>query len=160
VPAVRSMPTRCMAYLVTHRICITETGMKTMLSRLTVLLALSSAAAPAAEPLDGTRPLSCIAATARDCLPAQSECKLMRPDKNQAPIIGIDFAKKEVRSPFRTALLHVTHTTITSEALVLQGTDLLFAWSALIKKNDGTLTIAITDREGAYVVFGSCKALK
>ncbi len=60
-----------------------------------------------------------------------------------------------MRSPFRTALLQVTHTTVTSESLILQGADLLFAWSALIKKHSGLLTIAITDREGAYVVFGT-----
>lgn len=134
--------------------------MSTFLPRLTVLLTLTSACALAAEPIDGSKPLSCAAATGRDCLPNASECKLMVPEKNQAPVIAIDFEKKEVRSPFRTALMQVTHTTVTSESLILQGADLLFAWSALIKKKSGALTIAITDREGAYVIFGTCKPAK
>jgi hypothetical protein len=69
----------------------------------------------------------------------------------------IDFAKKEVRSPFRTAVLKVAHTTTNSESLVLQGADLLFAWSAVINKTTGALTVSIADRKGAYVVFGQCK---
>lgn len=138
--------------------------MKTSIRRWTVLLAWMStgalSSAWAAELIDGTQPLSCTAITGRDCLPSHSDCQLMQPEKNQAPVIAIDFAKKEVRSPFRTALLNVTHTTVTSESLVLQGADLLFAWSALIKKKGGALTIAITDREGAYVIFGTCKPAK
>lgn len=134
--------------------------MRTHLQRWAMLFALaSSGQLGAAEPIDGTKPLSCIAATGRDCLPTDSSCKLLQPEKNQAPVISIDFAGKEVRSPFRTARLQVTHTTVTSESLVLQGADLLFAWSALIKKRNGALTIAITDREGADVIFGSCKPL-
>lgn len=138
--------------------------MKTPISRWTVLLALVSTGAYsciwAAEAVDGTKPLACAAVTGRDCLPDDSECQLMVPEKNQPPLIAIDFARKEVRSPFRNALLNVTHTTVTSESLILQGADSLFAWSALIKKKSGALTIAITDREGAYVVFGSCKPVK
>ncbi len=121
------------------------------------LLVLWSACAFAAEPIDGSRPLSCAVTTGRDCLPSQSECTLLSPEKYQVPVIDIDFAKQEVRSPFRTALLHVTHSTVNSESLVLQGADLLFAWSALIKKKTGALTIAVTDREGAYVIFGTCR---
>jgi hypothetical protein len=97
-------------------------------------------------------------ANGHDCLPSQSECKLLAPEKYKTPIIDIDFAKKEVRTPFRTALLTVTHSHVTSESLVLQGADLLFAWTALIKKKTGDITIAITDREGAYVIFGHCRA--
>ena len=131
--------------------------MRTTLSRALALFALTIAAAGAAEPIDGSQPLSCLVTTGRDCLPADSGCKLLQPERGKPPVIDIDFNKKEVRSPFRTALLHVTHSTVTSESLILQGADLLFAWSALIKKRSGDLTIAITDREGAYVVFGACK---
>lgn len=119
---------------------------------------LSSATVSTAAPVDGSQPLSCLVSAGRDCLPTDSACQLLQPEKGQPPIIGIDFAKKEVRSPFRTALLQVTHSTVTSESLILQGADLLFAWSALIKKRTGALTIAIADREGAYVVFGTCKS--
>jgi len=124
---------------------------------ISMLLMLSSVVAGAAEPIDGTKPLSCSVPSGHDCLPGQSECKPLTTDKYKTPVLDIDFARKEVRSPFRTALLTVTHTNVTSESLVLQGADLLFAWTALIKKKSGTITIAVTDREGAYVIFGSCR---
>jgi hypothetical protein len=121
-----------------------------------IILALAAGTA-AADPVDGTAPLVCSADRGHDCLPARRDCDLLQPQKDKLPVFHIDFVGKQVRSPFRTALLHVTHTTATSESLILQGTDLLFAWSALIKKKDGALTIAISDREGAYIVFGNCK---
>jgi hypothetical protein len=125
-----------------------------------LMFTFTSAAATAADTIDGSQPLSCAVTSGRDCLPTQSDCKLLSPERNQAPVVNIDFAKKEVRSPFRTALLQVTHTRVTSESLVLQGADLLFAWSALIKMKSGALTIAVTDREGAYVIFGTCRPAK
>lgn len=125
---------------------------------ISVALLVSSSVAGAAEPIDGSQPLACAVANGHDCLPAQSECKLLTPEKYKTPVVDVDFARKQVRSPFRTALLTVTHTNVTSESLVLQGADLLFAWTALIKKKSGDITIAITDREGAYVIFGNCRA--
>lgn len=129
-----------------------------MRSLIYVALVLSSGVV-AAEPVDGSQPLACAVASGHDCLPSQSDCKLLSPEKYKTPIIDVDFAKKEVRSPFRTALLKVTHSNVTSESLILQGADLLFAWTALIKKKSGDITIAITDREGAYVIFGSCRSV-
>jgi len=69
----------------------------------------------------------------------------------------IDAAKKQVRSPFRTAMLAILYTTTNRESLVLQGADLQFAWSAVINQTTGALTVTVADRKGAYVVFGQCK---
>ncbi len=111
----------------------------------------------ASAQLDGSVPLECTAETGHDCMPLATGCKPLQPESNKPPVFGIDFAKKQVRSPFRTALLSVDHTTTNDESLVLQGADLLFAWSALINKSTGALTVSIADRKGAYVVFGRCK---
>jgi hypothetical protein len=42
-------------------------------------------------------------------------------------------------------------------SLVMQGTASEMTWTATIHRTTGRLTMAITDREGAYVVFGQCK---
>jgi hypothetical protein len=63
----------------------------------------------------------------------------------------------EIRSPFRTTVLTVTHTTDNSESLVLQGADLLLAWSALINKSTGALTVSNADQQGSYVVFAAAR---
>jgi hypothetical protein len=101
----------------------------------------------AAADFDGSTPLTCTVTQSLDCHRT-----------NTAPTVGIDFAKKQVRSPYRKALLAVQHTTINTDALVLQGNDLFLAWSALVDKKTGALTISVADSEGAYVYFGMCQA--
>ena len=120
-----------------------------------------SAAAASAETIDGTAPLECTAERGHDCLPTKEACSKLERESKVAPVLRIDFAKGEVRSPFRTELLRVTHSTSTAEALILQGGEERgFAWSALVKKKTGAFTVSIADREGAYVVFGTCKVAR
>jgi hypothetical protein len=118
-------------------------------------LVLSAASSPSV--FDGSRPLMCRAERGHDCLPGSHDCRTIQPQPDKPAYFHIDFAKKEVRSPFRTAVLTVSHSTDNSESLVLQGADLLLAWSALINKSTGSLTVSIADRQGSYVVFASCK---
>jgi hypothetical protein len=40
---------------------------------------------------------------------------------------------------------------------VLQGAELTAASSAMIDRKTGALTVALADKQGAYVVFGQCK---
>ncbi len=127
--------------------------------RLFVLtLAMSMTTAALAETFDGSVPLECTATGGHDCLPGKEQCEPLRPEGGQKPVLGVDVANKTIRSPYRTALLPIHHTTNNRESLVLQGTDLQFAWSALINRTSGAMTIAIGDRKGAYVVFAQCTA--
>ena len=119
---------------------------------------MCSAAAASAGGIDGTAPLECTAERGHDCLPTKESCGPIERESKQAPVLRIDFAKGEIHSPFRTDALRVTHSKSTPESLILQGgEDRGFAWSALIKKKNGAFTVSIADREGAYVVFGTCK---
>ncbi len=127
------------------------------LQTASVLLAMSFATAVAAADFDGTVPLTCTAERGHDCLPTQTACGRLKPETDIAPVFGVDFARKEVRSPYRTALLKASHTTTNKDSIVLQGADLQFAWSALIDRKTGALTVSIADSQGAYVVFGQCK---
>jgi hypothetical protein len=120
-------------------------------------IALLTSATAVAQQFDGSVPLECMVQSGYDCLPGKDSCGPLKPETKITPVYAIDFANKQVRSPFRTKLLTVAHTTTNTESLVLQGADLLFAWSALIHKKTGILKVAIADREGAYVVFGQCK---
>jgi hypothetical protein len=122
-----------------------------------VALALVLGAASSSSLFDGSRPLSCRADLGHDCLPDAHDCRTIQPQPDKPAFFHIDFAKKEIRSPFRTAVLTVAHTTDNSESLILQGADQLLAWSALINKSTGALTVSIADRQGSYVVFARCK---
>lgn len=127
---------------------------------VSMLLASLASSAALAGPFDGSEPLECLADNGYDCLPGKDNCGPLQPVTKKEPLFRIDFANKLVRSPFRTQLLKVAHTTTNNEALVLQGADLLFAWSALIHKQSGVIKIAVADSQGAYVVFGKCHAVE
>jgi hypothetical protein len=129
----------------------------TALRFIAIMLTMSLTTVAAASEFDGSVPLQCTADKGHDCLPGENECTRLKPQTDIAPIFGIDVAKKEIRSPFRTALLPILYTTTNQESVVLQGADLQFAWSALINKTTGALTVTIADRKGAYVAFGQCK---
>lgn len=129
--------------------------------RCLAFIAMFWSAVASAESVDGTAPLECAAERGHDCLPDKTTCSPLKSESKTEPVLRIDFAKGEVRSPFRTELLKVTHSTDTKESLILQGGEERgFAWSALVKKKTGAFTVSIADREGAYVVFGSCKVAK
>ena len=121
------------------------------------LLTMSMATVAAAGDFDGSVPLTCTAVKGHDCLPTEEACSRLKPETNIEPIYSIDFAKKEVRSPFRTSLLKVVHSTTNKDSIVLQGAEGTGAWSALIDRKTGALTVALGDAKGAYVVFGQCK---
>jgi len=110
-----------------------------------------------AEEFDGSQPLECTAKSGRDCLSTKSSCGPLKQESKTAPVVQIDVANKQVHSPYRTALLPIMYTTTTEYSLILQGAVLNFGWSATVNKKTGDMTIAIADRQGAYVIFGQCK---
>jgi len=128
-----------------------------LLHTASLFLAMSLSAVAVAGDFDGAVPLICTVDKAHDCLPTKSSCDRLKPEGDKLPVFAIDFAKKEVRSPFRTALLTGLRTTTNNDSLVIQGGDLLVAWSALVDRKTGVLTISVADSKGAYVGFGQCK---
>ena len=123
-----------------------------------IILAMSLTTTLAfAEDFDGSQPLECTAKSGRDCLPTKSSCGPLNHESSRAPIYGIDVANKQVHSPYRTALMPILYNNTNQDSLVLQGADLGFAWSAIVNRKTGAITISVADKQGAYVVFGQCK---
>lgn len=124
------------------------------------VLGMGLVTASARADFDGSVALACVAAQAYDCLPEEEQCRRFSPGAGKPAVFEIDFGANEVHSPFRAAALQVLQLANNGEALVLQGVDLQFAWSALIKRTTGAFTISVADREGAYVAFGKCTPAK
>ncbi len=122
-----------------------------------ILLALSFSTAAVAQGLDGSVPLSCTVTSGFDCLPGMASCGPIKRETDIEPVYGIDIANMQVRSPFRTALLTIAHSTMSDTAIVLQGAESKTAWSGLIRRATGEITITVADTKGAYVAFGQCK---
>ena len=116
---------------------------------------INSAVAGAAG-LDGTTALKCTGLEGYSCEPGKA-CNKVKPESNTPPVVTIDPANKTVKTPYRTDLLPIANSAVNSEQLQFQGTDLKFAWSTIINRNTGKLTLTVADRMGAYVIFGECK---
>lgn len=119
-------------------------------------IALLSTTAPAAEDFDGSRPMACLPSQGHDCLPTEKTCKPLLPERGKDLRMHFDVAHRSVRTPYRNETLPIQSLGANTESLVMQGTTLQLVWSATIHRRTGRLTVAIADREGAYVIFGQC----
>lgn len=111
----------------------------------------------AAADFDGSAPLACLGLAGHDCTPDKAQCGKLKGDPNVKPELRVDVAAKTVKSPYRTDLLPIGNTVVNDEQLQLQGTSEKFAWSAIVNRKTGKITLTIADRTGAYVIFGQCK---
>ena len=116
---------------------------------------LISSVAGAAD-LDGSAPLTCTGLAGYSCDPAKA-CSKVKPESNAPPVVTIDPTNKTVKTPYRTDLLPIANSATNNEQLQLQGTAEKFAWSAIVNRQTGKVTVTIADRVGAYVIFGQCK---
>lgn len=95
-----------------------------------------------AADFDGSEPLTCLV----------RNCKL-----SAGCVMTIDPPNKTVKTPYRTELLPIANSALNNEQLQIQGTAEKFAWSAVVNRQTGKVTITIAHRVGASVLFGQCK---
>jgi hypothetical protein len=114
---------------------------------------LGSATLSAAD-FDGSKPLLCATVDAHDC-DAGEICLRALPAALGAPqFVRIDFAKKTVTGPQRTTPIRFMETG--ESQILLQGTELGFAWTIVLDRMDGAMAVTLVNREDALVLFGAC----
>lgn len=124
---------------------------------LLAVAALVSTAVLAAEDFNGSRPMDCEPTAGHDCTPAEPTCKPLKPQPGKPLTLHFDVANMSLDTPYRDDTLPIQSFGFNKASLVMQGTSLELVWSATIHRTTGRLTVAIADREGAYVAFGHCK---
>jgi hypothetical protein len=129
----------------------------TKLCLVTIGVLAAAAALGSDEPFNGTKPMDCQPLTGHDCLPTEQSCKPLKPEPGKNLNLHIDVDKMMMKTPYRNDALPILSFSFNSKSLVLQGTSLELVWSATVHRTTGRLTLAIADREGAYVGFGPCK---
>lgn len=128
------------------------------LARVAALsIGLTCSAAALAADFDGSVPLTCTPSAGHDCVPGSEQCSKLKRESKGPVEVRVDFANKTIKTPYRTNLLPIQNSATNDEQLVMQGTDLKFAWSAIVNRKTGAITISVADRVGAYVIFGQCK---
>lgn len=131
--------------------------MRTMLQFFcTALAAAFASSAPGAD-FDGSKRLICAPVQAMDCAIGQ-DCVTGLPDEIGAPpFMRIDFDKKTVSGSQRASPVRFMDKT--DKQLLLQGTELGYAWTIAVDQSNGKMIVTLVDREGAFVFSGSCTPL-
>jgi hypothetical protein len=124
--------------------------------RLTLGIGLVFSATVGAADFNGSAPLKCTPVAAYSCEPGKA-CSRVKPESDPPRVMTIDVTNKTVEAPYRTELLPIANSVLNNEQLQLQGTADKFAWSAIVRRETGKVTITISDRLGAYVIFGQCE---
>jgi hypothetical protein len=120
-----------------------------------VALALGSTAM--AGDFDGSRLLICAPVEAMACHTGEG-CEAGIPDDVGAPaFMRVDFARKVIVGPKRTSPIRSMDKD--DKQILLQGTELGLAWSMALNSADGKMVLTLNNREGAFVLFGSCTPL-
>jgi hypothetical protein len=108
----------------------------------------------AAADFDGSKTLICATIEAQDCDVGEG-CKQGLPDSVGAPrFMRIDFAKKVVVGPKRTTPIVSLHKS--ERQLLMQGTELGYAWTIALDSEDGSLNATLVNGDGVVVLFGDC----
>jgi hypothetical protein len=129
-------------------------NMKTSASML-VLGALVSAGSALGADFDGSKSLLCAPSEVLDCTSGDDKCWSASPRKAGAPsFLRIDFAKKTVSGTHLSS--RILHVDKSAEQVLLQGVELDMGWTIVIDIASGELSVTLTDRGGAFVMFGAC----
>jgi hypothetical protein len=120
-----------------------------------VLICLSLLTVPAvAADFDGSKLLLCATQAALDCSRGD-DCASGLPEEIGAPtFMRIDLAKKAVIGPYTTTNILLQDKS--DKQLLLQGREAGFGWTIVVDQASGELTVTLTNRSGAYVLYGAC----
>jgi hypothetical protein len=103
---------------------------------------------------DGSRALICATVDAHECDPGEV-CLRGLPDDVGAPrFLRVDFTAKTIAGPKRTTQIRYLDTS--ADQVLMQGTELGYAWTIALDKTDGSMSMTFVNREDTFVVFGYC----
>ena len=109
-----------------------------------------------AADFDGSKRLICATIEAMDCA-SGAECHKGRPAAIGAPaFMRIDFEGKTIAGATRSTPILFIEKSEKSGQVLLQGNEIGYGWTLALDTSDGTMAATLVNREGAFVLFGSC----
>ncbi|RKE39462.1 hypothetical protein B0G76_5886 [Paraburkholderia sp. BL23I1N1] len=107
-----------------------------------------------AADFDGSKPLICATVEAHDC-DSGMLCERSLPADIGAPqFLRVDFAKKVIVGARRATPIQFMDKL--ENQILLQGTELGFAWTIALDKEDGSMSATLVNRDEVFVLFGAC----
>jgi hypothetical protein len=124
---------------------------------VTALVAFLLLPCPLATAADGAQRLMCATVEALDCEPGAA-CLKGRPSEIGAPaFMRIDLEKGTIGGAHRTT--PIVRMEKQADSLLLQGSEIGYGWTVAVDMKAGTMAATMVNRDGAFVLFGSCTAL-
>lgn len=121
------------------------------------VLTMSLAAGATCGAADTPQRLMCATLEALDC-EAGTACLRGRPSELGAPaFMRIDLENMVIAGTQRTT--PIASLEKRTDSVLLQGAEGDFAWTLVVDTQGGTMAATLVNREGAFVLFGSCTAL-
>lgn len=122
-----------------------------------ILLALITFGTASAGDFDGSKFLICATVDAMDCVSGE-DCTKGRPGDMGAPaFLRIDFAKKAITGPKQsTPIVSMDNN---DQQILLQGKEHGYGWTLALDQEGGKFSATLVNREGVFVLFGSCTPL-
>jgi hypothetical protein len=120
-------------------------------------LALAASWSSTAADFDGSKMIICAPVEAMDCTPGAACGRGIPSDIGAPAFLRIDFSKKVVIGPKRTS--PITSMEKSESQVLLQGSELGYGWSIAVDQESGQMSATLTNRDGAFVLFGSCTPL-
>ncbi|QCP54841.1 hypothetical protein FAZ95_26160 [Trinickia violacea] len=123
---------------------------------LAAIFLLSGACAWAGD-FDGSKPLLCATIDGHACDPGLACERALPADLGAPRFLSIDFTKKIISGPNRAT--PIVSMSKAQGQILMQGTELDFAWTVALDTSDGEITLTLTNRHDALVLFGDCTAM-
>lgn len=128
--------------------------MNTRIARSLTVLAACLVVPTAFAAADGAQRLVCATLEAIDCEPGLA-CLKGRPSEIGAPaFMRIDLEKGIIAGTNRST--PIVRMEKQADNLMLQGSEVGYGWTMAIDMKAGTMAATLVNRDGAFVLFGSC----
>jgi hypothetical protein len=103
---------------------------------------------------DGSKRLICATVDAHACDPGEACLRGLPDDLGVPRFMRIDFAAKTIAGPKRTTQIRYIDTS--ADQILMQGTELGYAWTVVLDKTDGAMSMTLVNRDDTFAVFGYC----
>jgi hypothetical protein len=124
-----------------------------------IVLAISQVSV--ADDFDGSELLLCATGQAQTCT-RDGKCVFSSPEAVNVPaFVEIEFEQGQIRNTTDVAgerKSTIDHKKITDNEIILYGYQ-GYAWSMVISRSNGRMTLTVSNEDEGFVVFGACTAI-
>ena len=103
---------------------------------------------------DGSRRLICATVDAHACDPGEVCLRGLPDDLGLPRFMRIDLGEKTIAGPKRTTQIRFIDNG--ADQILMQGTELGYAWTVVLDKTDGSMSMTLVNRDDTFTVFGYC----